>query len=66
MFLFCDEGPAYPGLEVKQIEGQDLWSLRASLKLRVYFRPRDDGDVEIIALADREDQKTALRRLKDR
>ncbi len=66
VLLFCTEGPAYPGLEVKQIEGQDLWSLRASLKLRVYFRFRHDGDIEVLALADREDQHTMLRRLKER
>ena len=65
LFLFCTQGPAYPGLEVKQIGGQDLWSLRASLKLRVYFRMREDGDVDVVALADREDQDTALRRLKE-
>ncbi len=35
--LFCTEGPAYPGLETKPLEGQDLWSIRASLKLRVYL-----------------------------
>lgn len=64
--LFCTEGPSYPGLEVKQLEGGfDLWSLRASLKLRVYFRLRADGDVEFIAIADREDQNTTLRRLKE-
>ncbi len=66
VLLFCTEGVAYPGLEVKQIEGQDLWSLRASLRLRVYFRVREDGDVDIVALADREEQHTILRRLKDR
>lgn len=66
VFVLCTEGPAYPGLEVKQIEGQDLWSFRASLKLRVYFRMRDSGDVDILELADREDQNTALRRLKER
>lgn len=64
--VFCTEGPAYPGLEVKQIEGQELWSLRASLKLRVYFLFRDDGAVEFVAVADREDQHTMLRRLKER
>ncbi|MFO1053477.1 MAG: hypothetical protein U1F36_14790 [Planctomycetota bacterium] len=63
--LFCTEGHAYPGLEVKPIEGQDLWSLRASLRLRVYFRFRPDGDVDFLALADREDQHTMLRRLKE-
>jgi hypothetical protein len=66
IFTLCSEGPAYPGLEVKQLEGVGLWSLRASLKLRVYFRFRSDGDVEIEQLADREDQNTTLRRLKDR
>jgi len=64
--LFCTEGPSYPGLEVKQIEGQDLWSLRASIKLRVYFRFREDGGVDFLEVADREDQHTALRRLKER
>lgn len=64
LLLFALEGPSYPGLEVKQLGGQDLWSLRASLKLRVYFRPREDGDIDVIALADREDQATTLRRLK--
>lgn len=63
---FCTEGHAYPGLEVKQLGGQDTWSLRASLGLRVYFRQRDDGDVEVIELADREEQHTTLRRLKHR
>ena len=67
VFTLCTEGPAYPGLEVKQLEGGvGLWSMRAALKLRVYFRWREDGDVEIDELADREDQHTTLRRLKDR
>jgi hypothetical protein len=64
--LFCTEGPSYPGLEVKQIEGQELWSLRASLKLRVYFVFLDGGAVEFVSVADREDQHTTLRRLKER
>jgi hypothetical protein len=66
VLLFCTEGHAYPGLEVKQLGGQDTWSLRAALGLRVYFRQRDDGDVEILELADREEQNTTLRRLKER
>lgn len=66
VLLLCTEGPSYPGLEVKQIEGQPLWSMRASLKLRVYFGHRVDGDLDIVALADREDQNTVLRRLKER
>jgi len=66
VLLFCTEGHAYPGLEVKQLGGQDTWSLRASLGLRVYFRQRDDGDVEILEVADREEQNTTLRRLKER
>ena len=66
VLLFCTEGHGYPGLEVKQLGGQDTWSLRASLGLRVYFRHRDDGDIEVLELADREDQHTALRRLKER
>jgi len=63
---FCTEGYGYPGLEVKQMGGQDTWSLRASRGLRVYFRPRNDGDIEVLELADREDQHTTLRRLKER
>lgn len=63
---FCTEGYAYPGLEVKQLGGQDTWSLRASLGLRVYFRPLADGDIELLELGDREDQHTTLRRLKER
>lgn len=66
ILLFCTEGHAYPGLEVKQMGGQDTWSLRASLGLRVYFRQREDGDVELLELGDREEQNTTLRRLKDR
>jgi len=65
LLLYATEGPAYPGLEVKQLGGQDTWSMRASLKLRIYFRPRDDGDIDVLALADREDQATMLRRLKE-
>ncbi|HEB52771.1 MAG TPA: hypothetical protein ENI87_05910 [bacterium] len=63
---FCTEGHGYPGLEVKQMAGQDTWSLRASLGLRVYFRPLPNGDIEVLELGDREDQHTTLRRLKDR
>jgi hypothetical protein len=40
ILLFCTEGHAYPGLEVKQLGGQDTWSLRASLGLRVYSASR--------------------------
>jgi hypothetical protein len=66
VLLFCTEGHGYPGLEVKQLGGQDTWSLRASLGLRVYFRPTADGDIELLELGDREDQNTTLRRLKER
>jgi hypothetical protein len=66
VLLFCTEGHAYPGLEVKQLGGQDTWSLRASLGLRVYFRPLPDGEIELLELGDREDQHTTLRRLKER
>jgi hypothetical protein len=66
VLLFCTEGHSYPGLEVKQMGGQETWSLRASLGLRVYFRSLPDGDVEFLELADREDQHTTLRRLKER
>lgn len=66
VLLFCTEGHSYPGLEVKQMGGQDTWSLRASLGLRVYFRQRPDGDIELLELGDREEQHTTLRRLKDR
>ena len=52
VLLFCTEGPAYPGLEVKKLGGQETWSLRASLGLRVYFENRDDGDVDVVRLAD--------------
>lgn len=66
VLLFCTEGHAYPGLEVKQLGGQDTWSMRASLGLRVYFVRRDDGDIDVVELADREDQHTTLRRIKER
>lgn len=66
VLLFCTEGHSYPGLEVKQLAGQDAWSMRASLGLRIYFRHRDDGGIDVLELADREDQHTALRRLKER
>ncbi|MEO6596865.1 MAG: hypothetical protein ABIP94_19140, partial [Planctomycetota bacterium] len=66
ILLFCTEGHSYPGLEVKQMGGQDTWSFRASLGLRVYFRQLPDGDVELLELGDREEQNTTLRRLKDR
>lgn len=66
ILLFCTEGHAYPGLEVKQLGGQDTWSLRASLGLRVYFRQLPEGDIELLELGDREDQHTTLRRLKER
>ncbi|GAB4136511.1 MAG: hypothetical protein Fur0037_01120 [Planctomycetota bacterium] len=66
ILLFCTEGHSYPGLEVKQLGGQDTWSLRASLGLRVYFTQRPDGDIDVLELADREDQHTTLRRLKER
>ncbi len=66
LLLFCTEGHGYPGLEVKQIKGQDTWSMRASLGLRIYFRQRDDGDIDVLELGDREDQHTTLRRLKER
>lgn len=66
VLLFCTEGHSYPGLEVTQLGGQDTWSLRASLGLRVYFRPLADGDIEVLELGDREDQNTTLRRLKER
>ena len=63
---FCTEGHSYPGLEVKQMHDQDLWSLRASLGLRIYFRHRGPHDVDIVELANREEQNTALKRLKER
>lgn len=66
VLLFCTEGHSYPGLEVKQLGGQDTWSMRASLGLRVYFRQRPDGGIDVLELADREDQNTTLRRLKER
>ncbi len=65
ILLFCTEGPSYPGLQVKQLEAASVWSFRAGIKLRVYFMPREDGDIDLVALADRQEQKTMLRRLKD-
>ncbi len=64
IFRFATAGYGYPGLEVKQLEGVNLWSMRAGIKVRVYFRPRADGDVDILAVGDREDQDTLLRRLR--
>lgn len=64
IWRFATSGYSYPGLEVKQLEGVDLWSMRAGIKVRVYFRPRTDGDVDIVAVGDREDQDTLLRRLR--
>ena len=64
VFRLATAGYGYPGLEVKQLEGVDLWSMRAGIKVRVYFRPRADGNVDILAVGDREDQDTLLRRLR--
>lgn len=66
LLLFCTEGYGNPGLQVKQLRGQNTWSMRASLGLRVYFRQRDDGDIEVLELGNREDQNTTLRRLKEK
>lgn len=65
ILLFCTEGPGYPGLQVKQLESP-IWSFRAALKLRVYFTNRPDGDVDILELADRQEQSTVLRRLREK
>jgi hypothetical protein len=40
--------------------------MRASLKLRVYFTYRGDRDIDVLDVADREDQNTMLRRWKER
>lgn len=64
VFRLAVAGFGYPGLQVKQLGGVDLWSLRAGIKLRVYFQPRGDGDVDILAVGDREDQPTLLRRMR--
>jgi hypothetical protein len=40
--------------------------MRASLGLRVYFVRREDGDIDVVEIADREDQHTTLRRIKER
>lgn len=66
VFLYCTEGPKYPGLQVKPLDPAGVWSLRASRKLRVYFRPRPDGDVDILELLDRQEQETALRRYREK
>ncbi|MCA8957321.1 MAG: hypothetical protein KDC87_14700, partial [Planctomycetes bacterium] len=34
VFLYCTEGPRYPGLQVKSLEPSNVWSLRASRRLR--------------------------------
>jgi len=65
ILLFCTEGPGYPGLQAKQLE-PPIWSFRAALKLRVYFTNRADGDVDILELADRQEQSTVLRRLREK
>ena len=65
ILLFCTEGPGYPGLQVKQLDAP-IWSFRAALKLRVYFTNREDGDVDILELADRQEQPTVLRRLREK
>lgn len=66
VWTYCTHGPSYPALQVKPMGGQDTWSMRAALALRVYFIPRDDGDIDVIEVANREDQPTMLRRLKER
>jgi len=66
VWTYCTYGPSYPALQVKAIGGQETWSMRAALALRVYFTPREDGDIDVIEVANREDQPTMLRRLKDR
>lgn len=62
VWRFATAGYSYPGLEVKQLEGIDLWSMRAGIKVRVYFRPRPDGGFDVLSMGDREDQDTLLRR----
>ena len=66
VWTFCTYGPSYPALQVKQMGGQETWSMRAALALRVYFVLREDGDIDVVEVANREDQPTMLRRLKDR
>ena len=66
VFLYCSEGPEYPGLQVKALDPIGVWSLRASLRLRVYFRPRADGDIDVLELIDRQEQDTMLRRYRER
>lgn len=66
VWTYCTYGPSYPALQVKAMGGQETWSMRAALALRVYFTPREDGDIDVIEVANREDQPTMLRRLKDR
>jgi hypothetical protein len=66
VLLFATAGPSYPSLEVKQLEGLNVWSMRASINLRVYFRLRDDGDIDVLEMATREGQHTALKRMRER
>ena len=66
VFLYCAEGPRYPGLQVKSLEPSNVWSLRASRRLRVYFRPRPDGDADILELIDRQEQDKMLRNYREK
>lgn len=66
IFLYCTEGSMHPGLQVKALEATNLFSLRASLKHRVFFRPRTDGGIDILELLDRQEQETALRRHREK
>jgi hypothetical protein len=59
----CHDGPCYPCLETKRLEGLDnLWSIRATIKHRVYFQGPTDGNFLVVGVEDREDQPTYLRR----
>lgn len=66
VFLYCTEGSRHPGLKAKSLDPTAVWSLRASRKLRVYFRPRADGDIDVLELLDRQEQETALRRYREK
>ena len=61
VFLLVSRGPGYPGLETKRLEGtSSLWSIRATIKHRVYFE-FGEGEIRVLRLEDRREQDRFLR-----
>jgi regulator of replication initiation timing len=61
VFLLVSRGPSYPGLETKRLEGtSSLWSIRATIKHRVYFE-FGQGEFKVLRLEDRREQDRFLR-----